>query len=133
MSFSLLMYTKTTKSINITVNPYYLEDQSDPEEQHFVWAYQVTINNLSKERVQLKNRFWQITDSNGIKHEVRGEGVVGVQPHIMPGESYEYTSAAILETPVGCMQGSYEMIADDGIEFDAPIPVFNLAAPNTLH
>ena len=81
----------------------------------------------------LLRRHWLITDANCKVQEVRGEGVVGVQPHIMPGESYEYTSAAILETPVGCMQGSYEMIADDGMEFDAPIPVFNLAVPNTLH
>ena len=127
------MYSKTTKKISITVNPYFLEDQSEPDDQHYVWAYQVTINNKSKDRIQLKNRYWKIIDSNGIKQEVRGEGVVGVQPHIMPGESYEYTSAAILETPVGCMEGSYEMIADDGMEFDAPIPVFNLAVPNTLH
>ena len=81
----------------------------------------------------IRDRHWLITDANCKVQEVRGEGVVGVQPHIMPGESYEYTSAAILETPVGCMQGSYEMIADDGMEFDAPIPVFNLAVPNTLH
>ena len=78
------MYTKTTKRINITVNPYYLEDQSEPDEHRFVWAYQVTINNLGTERVQLKNRFWKIIDSNGTKQEVKGEGVVGEQPVLEP-------------------------------------------------
>ena len=130
MSFSLLMYTKTTKSINITVNPYYLEDQSDPEEQHFVWAYQVTINNLSKERVQLKNRFWQITDSNGIKHEVRGEGVVGEQPILNPGEKFEYTSGTPLSTPSGLMECYYEMETKNGKKFDATIPLFSLDSPH---
>ena len=124
------MYTKTTKSINITVNPYYLEDQSDPEEQHFVWAYQVTINNLSKERVQLKNRFWQITDSNGIKHEVRGEGVVGEQPILNPGEKFEYTSGTPLSTPSGFMEGYYEMETKNGKKFDATIPLFSLDSPH---
>ena len=79
------MYTKTTKKISITVNPYFLEDQSEPNDRHFVWAYQVTINNLGKEIVQLKKRFWKIIDSNGIKQEVKGEGVVGEQPILNPG------------------------------------------------
>ena len=86
------MYTKTTKKINITVNPYFLEDQSEPEDQHYVWAYQVTINNLGKESVKLKNRYWKIIDSNGTKQEVKGEGVVGEQPTLNPGEKFEYTS-----------------------------------------
>ena len=93
------MYTKTTKKISITVNPYYLEDQSEPEDQHYVWAYQVTINNLGEERVQLKNRYWKIIDSNGEKQEVRGEGVVGEQPILNPGEKYEYTSGTPLTLP----------------------------------
>ena len=124
-----LMYTKTTNSINITVNPYYLEDQSEPDEHHFVWAYQVTINNLGKERVKLKNRFWKIIDSNGIKHEVKGEGVVGKQPVLNPGEKFEYTSGTPLSTPSGFMEGHYEMETINGGRFDASIPLFSLDSP----
>ena len=123
------MYTKTTKSINITVNPYYLEEQSEPNEQHFVWAYQITINNLGSESVQLKNRFWKITDSNGTKHEVKGEGVVGEQPILKPGEKFEYTSGTPLSTPSGFMEGHYEMITKNGKKFDASIPTFSLDSP----
>jgi|TARA_B110000495_G_C22963348_1_gene564802 ApaG protein len=123
------MYTKTTKSINITVNPYYLEDQSEPDEQHYVWAYQVTINNLGKESVQLKNRFWQITDSNGSKQEVKGEGVVGEQPVLNPGEKFEYTSGTPLGTPSGFMEGHYEMETKNGSKFVATIPLFSLDSP----
>ena len=125
------MYTKTTKSINITVNPYYLEDQSEPDEQHFVWAYQVTINNLGEESVQLKNRFWKIIDSNGIRQEVKGEGVVGEQPILNPGEKFEYTSGTPLSTPSGFMEGHYEMITKSGSKFDASIPLFSLDSPHT--
>ena len=123
------MYTKTTNRINITVNSYYLEDQSEPEEQHYVWAYQVTINNLGKESVQLKNRFWKIIDSNGIKQEVRGEGVVGEQPILNPGEKFEYTSGTPLSTPSGFMGGHYEMETNEGKKFDAIIPQFSLDSP----
>ena len=123
------MYTKTTKSINITVNPYYLEDQSEPDQQHFVWAYQVTINNLGKDEVKLKNRFWRITDSNGIKQEVRGEGVVGEQPTLKPGEQFEYTSSAPLNTPSGFMSGHYEMTNNNGSKFEVEIPLFSLDSP----
>tara|TARA_Y100000590_G_C15231007_1_gene830114 strand:+ start:221 stop:613 length:393 start_codon:yes stop_codon:yes gene_type:complete len=125
------MYTKTTNKINITVNPYYLEDQSVPEEQHFVWAYQVTINNLSSESVQLKNRFWKIIDSNGSKQEVRGEGVVGEQPILHPGEKFEYTSGTPLTTPSGFMEGYYEMETKNGSKFDVSIPLFSLDSPHT--
>ena len=125
------MYTKTTKSINITVNPYYLEDQSEPDEQHFVWAYQVTINNLGEESVQLKNRFWKIIDSNGIRQEVKGEGVVGEQPILNPGEKFEYTSGTPLSTPSGFMEGHYEMVTKSGSKFDASIPLFSLDSPHT--
>ena len=124
------MYTKTTNKINITVNPYYLEDQSEPDDQHFVWAYQVTINNLGKEIVQLKNRFWKITDSNGIKQEVRGEGVVGEQPILNPGEKFQYTSGTPLTTPSGFMEGYYEMETKGGTKFDASIPLFSLDSPH---
>ena len=125
------MYTKTTKKISITVNPYYLEDQSEPDAQHYVWAYQVTINNLGEERVQLKNRYWKIIDSNGEKQEVRGEGVVGEQPVINPGDSYEYTSGTPLGTPSGIMVGTYEMVTPDGKSFDAAVPAFSLDSPYT--
>ena len=125
------MYTKTTKSINITVNPYYLEDQSEPDEQHYVWAYRVTINNQGKDVVQLKNRFWKITDSNGTKQEVTGEGVVGEQPILNPGEKFEYTSGTPLSTPSGFMEGHYEMETKSGSKFEAYIPQFSLDSPFT--
>ena len=123
------MYTKTTKKISITVNPYYLEDQSEPDDQHYVWAYQVTINNLGEERVQLKNRYWKIIDSNGEKQEVRGEGVVGEQPILNPGEKFEYTSGTPLTTSSGFMEGTYEMQNDNGNTFDVQIPQFSLDTP----
>ena len=119
--------------ISIATKINYVSEQSLPEEGRYVFAYTITITNTGQAPATLLRRHWLITDANCKVQEVRGEGVVGEQPHIMPGESYEYTSATILETPVGCMQGSYEMIADDGMEFDAPIPVFNLAVPNTPH
>ena len=125
------MYTKTTNSINITVNPYYLEDQSEPDEHHFVWAYQVTINNLGKESVKLKNRYWKIIDSNGTQQEVRGEGVVGEQPVLNPGEKFEYTSGTPLSTPSGFMEGHYEMENKDGLKFEVYIPQFSLDSPFT--
>ena len=125
------MYTKTTKNINITVNPYFLEDQSEPDDQHYVWAYQVTINNLSKEIVQLKNRYWKIIDANGTKQEVKGEGVVGEQPILNPGERFEYTSGTPLSTSSGFMEGHYEMETKNGSKFKATIPQFSLDTPFT--
>ena len=92
------MYSKTTKKINITVKPYYLEDQSEPEDQHYVWAYKVTIDNQGNEKVQLVNRHWKIIDANGTLQEVRGKGVVGEQPVLNPGEKFEYTSGTPLTT-----------------------------------
>ena len=123
------MYSKKTKKINITVNPYFLDDQSEPEDQHFVWAYQVTIDNQSNEKVQLKNRYWKIIDSNGSEQEVRGEGVVGEQPILDPGEKFEYTSGTPLSTPSGFMGGYYEMETNEGKKFDAIIPQFSLDSP----
>ena len=123
------MFTKTTNSINITVKPYYLDEQSEPDSQHYVWAYQVTINNLSQETVQLKNRYWKIIDSNGSKQEVKGEGVVGEQPILNPGEKFEYTSGTPLSTPSGFMEGYYEMETKNGNTFDASIPLFSLDSP----
>ena len=123
------MYSRKTKKINITVNPYFLDDQSEPEDQHFVWAYQVTIDNQSNDKVQLKNRYWKIIDSNGSEQEVRGEGVVGEQPILNPGEKFEYTSGTPLSTPSGFMGGYYEMETNEGKKFDAIIPQFSLDSP----
>lgn len=123
------MYTKTTKKISITVNPYFLDEQSEPDDQHYVWAYQVTINNLSKEVVQLKNRYWKIIDGNGTRQEVKGEGVVGEQPFLNPGETFEYTSGTPLSTPSGFMEGHYEMETRSGTIFEASIPQFSLDSP----
>jgi len=123
------MYSKKTKKINITVNPYFLDDQSEPEDQHFVWAYQVTIDNQSNDKVQLKNRYWKIIDSNGSEQEVRGEGVVGEQPILNPGEKFEYTSGTPLSTPSGFMGGYYEMETNQGKKFDVIIPQFSLDSP----
>ena len=123
------MYSKKTNKINITVNPYFLDDQSEPEEQHFVWAYQVTIDNQGNEKVQLKNRYWKIVDSNGSEQEVKGEGVVGEQPILNPGEKFEYTSGTPLTTPSGCMGGHYEMETKAGKKFEAIIPQFSLDSP----
>ncbi len=125
------MYTKTTKKISITVNPYFLEDQSEPDDQHYVWAYQVTIDNQSKERVQLINRYWKIIDSNGTKQEVSGQGGVGEQPVLNPGEKFEYTSGTPLSTPSGFMEGYYEMETIEGVKFEAYIPQFSLDSPFT--
>ena len=123
------MYSKKTRKINITVNPYFLDDQSEPEDQHFVWAYQVTIDNQSNDKVQLKNRYWKIIDSNGSEQEVRGEGVIGEQPILNPGERFEYTSGTPLSTPSGFMGGHYGMETTEGKKFDAVIPQFSLDSP----
>jgi ApaG protein len=119
--------------ITINVDTRYLEDQSDPDENRFVFAYTITIRNRGTVPAKLLARHWVITDANGKVQEVRGEGVVGEQPHLMPGQGFRYTSGAVLETPVGSMQGSYQMLADNGVKFDAPIPAFTLAIPGTIH
>ena len=123
------MFSKTTNNINVSVKSYYLEEQSEPDEQHYVWAYQVTINNIGQQTVQLKKRYWKITDSNGDNKEVRGAGVIGEQPILRPGEKFEYTSGTPLSTPSGFMEGSYEMETKDGNKFDASIPLFSLDSP----
>ena len=111
----------------------YIESHSDPDEGRYVFAYTITISNAGSVAVQLLTRHWLITDANKKIQEVRGEGVVGKTPHLKPGESFQYTSAAVIETAVGKMEGSYQMLADDGMEFDAPIAAFTLAIPRTLH
>jgi len=120
-------------AIDIRVATRYLDEQSAPEEGRFVFAYTITIRNGGEAAAQLIRRHWVITDANGRVQEVRGDGVVGQQPWLQPGENFEYTSGAVLETSVGTMQGSYEMRGDDGTEFEAPIPVFTLSVPRTLH
>ena len=119
--------------INIEVETDYLDDQSEPREQRYVFAYTITIRNEGEIPAKLLTRHWIITDANGRVQEVRGDGVVGEQPYLKPGQGFRYSSGAVLETPVGTMQGSYKMVADDGAKFDAPIPAFRLAMPGMLH
>jgi ApaG protein len=119
--------------IDVSAESIFVRDQSAPDDDKYVFAYTITINNAGSVTAQLRSRHWIITDGQGKVQEVRGEGVVGEQPRLSPGESFRYTSAAMLETPVGTMHGSYQMLAEDGTEFDAPIPPFGLALPNMLH
>jgi ApaG protein len=120
-------------ALEISVATQFLDEQSDPDGERYVFAYTIRIRNLGRLPAQLLDRHWVITDGNGRIEEVRGEGVVGEQPRLEPGEAFTYTSGAVLETAVGTMQGSYHMSGDDGTEFDAPIPPFTLAVPRTLH
>lgn len=117
----------------VQVQSVYIESQSTPDEERFVFAYTVTIRNLGRMPVQLLGRYWLITNGNGREIEVQGEGVVGEQPHIAPGEEYQYTSGAVIETPFGTMQGHYEMVDDQGNGFHLDIPVFRLAVPTLIH
>lgn len=125
--------TDTPNNINIEVNPSYIEEQSDPQNNHFVFSYTVTIINIGLIAAKLLTRHWIITDGNGIVQEVKGDGVVGKNPHLKPGEGFEYTSGTFMKTPVGTMQGTYQMISDEGVKFDATIPSFTLSVPNFLH
>lgn len=117
----------------VKVNPYYIESQSSPDENRYVFAYTITITNVGSSAAKLLSRHWLITDSNGKIQEVRGDGVVGEQPYLKPGESFQYTSGALIETPVGIMQGKYHLISDNGENFNAKIPKFTLSIPRTLH
>jgi len=119
--------------ISIEVETNYLDDQSEPREQRYVFAYTITIRNEGEVPAKLLARHWIITDANGRVQEVKGEGVVGEQPYLKPGQGFRYSSGAVLETPVGTMQGSYQMVTDDGAQFEAPIPAFRLAMPGMLH
>jgi ApaG protein len=119
--------------ITVTPKTQYLADQSDEAADRYVFAYTITILNTGAATAQLLSRHWIITDANGKVQEVKGLGVVGEQPKLAPGESYEYTSGAAIATPVGTMRGSYQMIAEDGTKFDAPIPEFTLSIPRVLH
>lgn len=118
--------------ISVKVETTYLEDQSAPQAQRFVFGYTITIRNEGEVAAQLLTRHWIITDADGRQQEVRGEGVVGEKPHLQPGQGFRYTSGAVLQTPVGAMQGSYQMLADDGLHFEAPIAPFRLAKPGLL-
>lgn len=127
------MYTATTKGLKVTVTPEFLEEHSLPDEDHFVWAYHIHIENQSPVIVQLMNRYWRITDAFGRTHEVRGPGVVGKQPVLEPGGSHEYSSGTSLKTPSGIMHGSYEMLnLADGNHFDIEVPAFSLDCPYTV-
>ena len=123
----------TTHRISIVVETAYLEEQSAPQSQRFVFGYTITIRNDGAVPAKLLTRHWIITDSDGRQQEVRGPGVVGEQPRLKPGQGFRYSSGAVLQTPVGAMQGSYQMIGDDGLQFEAPIPPFRLAMPGLLN
>ncbi|MGE5545595.1 MAG: Co2+/Mg2+ efflux protein ApaG [Solirubrobacterales bacterium] len=126
------MYTETTRGITVTVDPVYLEDQSSPDDNHYVWAYRVRIENHGDGTVQLKRRHWTITDALGRVQEVQGAGVVGEQPVLEPGQAFEYTSGTPLPTPSGIMFGNYLMEAEDGERFDVTIPAFSLDSPHVV-
>ncbi len=124
------MYNCLTNSIRVTVEPHYLEEESDPERERFFWAYAIEIGNEGLASVQLLARHWRITDGNGHVEEVRGAGVVGEQPHIEPGKAFSYTSGCPLSTPSGIMVGSYQMVGADGEAFTVDIPAFSLDLPD---
>lgn len=117
----------------VEVQVSYILEQSDPEDERYVFSYTVTIENHGEIPTKLLKRHWYITDADGHVQEVEGDGVVGEQPHLKPGDGFRYTSGTVLKTPLGSMHGTYHMIADDGTEFDAPIAPFTLSIPNTLH
>jgi ApaG protein len=125
--------TSKSTSIHVNVETFYLPDQSEPDGSRYVFAYTVTIRNAGGAPARLVNRHWIITDANGKVQEVEGEGVVGEQPHILPGQAHRYSSGAVIDTPVGTMEGSYGMLTDEGTTFRAPIPRFRLAVPGVLH
>jgi ApaG protein len=130
------LYEKTTGGIRVTVRPVYLDEQSSPGDDHYVWAYQVNIENHSPETVQLVSRYWHITDARGRIQEVRGAGVVGEQPTLSPGEHFEYSSGCPLPTPSGMMVGRYQLLRRDGPQageaFEVEIPAFSLDSPHEV-
>lgn len=119
--------------IVVKVATSYIDEQSDADSDRYVFSYTIRISNEGSVAARLISRHWIITNANGEEQEVRGLGVIGEQPHLKPGESFEYTSGTVLETPVGSMKGTYQMIADDKTEFEAEIPIFTLASPRALH
>jgi len=127
------MDEQSIHNIKVDVETAYVGEQSDPEHNRFVFAYTITIHNTGAVPAKLLARHWIITDAEGRNQEVKGEGVVGEQPRLKPGEHFTYTSGTVLETPVGSMRGSYQMLADDGMLFDAEIAPFTLSLPRMLH
>ena len=125
--------TDTKHAISVYARAAFVPDKSDASRQRFVFAYRITITNTGTVASQLMSRHWIITDANGHVEEVRGDGVIGEQPLLQPNESFEYTSGTAIATPVGSMRGSYQMVAMDGVEFEASIPELTLAVPRTLH
>ncbi len=127
------MYERITRGIKVIVRPQYLESQSKPDEDHFVWAYTITVENHGRETVTLKTRYWKITDATGKMQEVRGAGVVGETPTLKPGDSFTYTSGCPLKTPSGFMVGAYQMQNEAGELFNIEIPAFSLDSPHDRH
>jgi ApaG protein len=127
------MYQATTEDIKVTVVPHFLEGQTKPEEGRYVWAYTVTVENLGPETVTLLTRHWTITDGQGHSQDIRGDGVVGEQPTLQPGQRFQYTSGCPLNTPSGMMVGSYGMVSSAGRPFDVAIPAFSLDSPHDHH
>lgn len=125
-----VIYSEITNSVQVTVEPEFLEEQSEPEDHQFVWAYHIRIENQGRETLTLLTRYWRIIDSLGRTQEVRGAGVVGEQPVLAPGEAFEYTSGTPLGTPSGLMIGSYEMESETGERFDVAVPAFSLDSPH---
>lgn len=123
------MYTKTTKDIKVTVLPHYLDQQSEPDNDCYVWAYTIQLENHGKETVKLMSRYWHITDGMGRTQEVRGNGVVGENPVLKPGEAYQYTSGVPLKTPSGIMMGNYQMVLENGDQINVDVPAFSLDSP----
>ncbi len=123
------MYRMTTDNIQVSVVPHFMADQSKPEVNQFFWSYTIEIWNQRNVPVQLLSRHWKITDATGALHEVKGQGVIGQQPVIAPGQRFEYTSGCPLETPQGFMVGSYEMLSHDGLHFKVDVPAFSLDSP----
>jgi len=127
------MASEKKYEVSVSAKTQYLADQSDEAAERYVFAYTITIHNTGSVAAQLISRHWIITDARNRVEEVRGLGVVGAQPLLKPGESFEYTSGTAMSTSVGTMRGSYQMVAEDGTQFDAPIPEFTLAVPRVLH
>ncbi len=124
---------KNANSISVDVKSSYLEQESDPSKERYLFAYTITIKNDSNASARLLSRYWKITGGDGHEQEVEGDGVVGQHPYLTPEQEFTYTSAAMLDTPVGMMQGHYKMVNDDGERFEVTIPPFTLAVPKTLH
>ena len=127
------MATQTKHEITVTARTTYVAEQSDPESSRYVFAYTIVIKNTGSISAQLISRHWIITDADNKVQEVRGLGVIGEQPLLKPDETFEYTSGTAIATPVGTMRGTYQMVAEDGLQFDAPIPLFTLSMPRVLH